>query len=52
MNGNVTNLTQHQIANQIPHWCETEITGNIFFFSIYVSVTGGEKKSDMSHFDK
>ena len=41
MNGNVTSHMWHQITNQIPDWCETEITWSIFDLGHWL--TGGEK---------
>lgn len=41
MNGNVTTHMWHQITNQIPDWCEREITWSIFDLCHWL--TGGEK---------
>ncbi len=53
MNGSVTHHTQHQIANQIPHWCEMEITQKTSFFFFFPFMSRCDwrwgKKSDKSH---
>lgn len=50
MNGSVTNHTRHHTANQIPHWWETEITGNVLllFMSQCDWRRGGEQNRHLT----